>query len=77
MLFAFFEVMMFLEGFSFTKTLLGMIAVVSIQRWFFKLIISLALTREFKTDQSNLAFWNGKWYGLGKFLTGPRKLFSH
>ncbi|CUS09659.1 unnamed protein product [Tuber aestivum] len=65
MLFAFFEVMMFLEGFSFTKALSGMIAVVSIQRWFYKLIISLALTREFKTDQSNLAFWNGKWYGLG------------
>ena len=41
---------------------------VAIQRWFYKLIISLALTREFKTDQSNLAFWNGKWYGLGKFF---------
>lgn len=69
MLFAFFEVMMFLEGFSFSKACLGMIVVVAIQRWFFKLIICLALTREFKSDQSNLAFWNGKWYGLGEFLT--------
>lgn len=67
MLFAFFEVMMFLEGFSFAKACLGMIAVVAIQRWFFKLIICLALTREFKSDQSNLAFWSGKWYGLGGF----------
>lgn len=68
MLFAFFEVMMFLEGFSFAKSCLGMIVVIAIQRWFYKLIICLALTREFKSDQSNLAFWSGKWYGLGKFL---------
>lgn len=66
MLLAFFEVMMLLEGLSFAKACLGMICVVAIQRWFFKLIICLALTREFKSDQSNLAFWSGKWYGLGK-----------
>ena len=44
---------------------LGMIAVVALQRFIFKLIISLALTREFKTDQSNIAWWTGKWYSLG------------
>ncbi|KAL1884149.1 hypothetical protein VTK73DRAFT_6818 [Phialemonium thermophilum] len=60
-----FEVMFFLEGFNFTRTLLGMIAVVSIQRFIFKLIISLALTREFKSDQANIAFWTGKWYSMG------------
>ncbi|CAJ2508838.1 Uu.00g138640.m01.CDS01 [Anthostomella pinea] len=65
MLIVFFEVMFFLEGFDFTKTLLGMIAVVAIQRFILKLIVSLALTREFKTDQSNIAFWNGKWYSMG------------
>lgn len=65
-LLAFFEVMMLLEGLSFSKACLGMICVIAIQRWFFKLIICLALTREFKSDQSNLAFWSGKWYGLGK-----------
>jgi 1,3-beta-glucan synthase len=65
MLFAFFEVMFFLEGFSFTKALSGMICVVAIQRWFYKLIINFALTREFKADLSNIAFWTGKWYGLG------------
>lgn len=68
MLLAFFEVMMLLEGLSFAKACLGMIVVVAIQRWFFKLIICLALTREFKSDQSNLAFWSGKWYGLGKLF---------
>jgi len=65
MLFAFFEVMMFLEGFNFTKALLGMIAVVAIQRFFFKLIIALALTREFKADTANIAWWTGKWYTMG------------
>ncbi|KAK5662606.1 hypothetical protein OQA88_8520 [Cercophora sp. LCS_1] len=64
-LLVFFEVMYLLQGFDFGRTLLGMIAVVAIQRFIFKLIISLALTREFKTDQSNIAFWTGKWYAMG------------
>jgi len=65
MLLVFFEVMFFLEGFQFIKSLLGMIAASAIQRFIFKLIISLALTREMKTDQSNIAFWTGKWYSMG------------
>ena len=60
-----FEVMFFLEGFIFTKALLGMICAAAIQRFLYKLIIALALTREFKTDTSNIAFWNGKWYSMG------------
>jgi 1,3-beta-glucan synthase len=64
-LLVFFEVMYFLQRFDFSKTLLGMIAVVAIQRFIFKLIITLALTREFKSDQSNIAFWTGKWYSMG------------
>ncbi|KAI1099843.1 glycosyltransferase family 48 protein [Jackrogersella minutella] len=64
-LLVFFEVMFFLEGFNFTKTLLGMITAIAMQRFILKLIISLALTREFKTDQSNIAFWTGKWYSMG------------
>ena len=65
MLLAFFEVMFFLEAFSFSKTLIGMLAVIAIQRFIFKLIIGLALTREFKTDTSNIAWWTGKWYTMG------------
>jgi 1,3-beta-glucan synthase len=42
-----------------------MIAVVAIQRFFFKLIITLALTREFKADTANIAWWTGKWYTMG------------
>lgn len=61
----FFEVMYVLEGFNFARALAGIIAAMCIQRFVFKLIVSLALTREFKTDQSNIAFWNGKWYSMG------------
>jgi len=60
-----FEIMFFLEGFVFSKALLGMIAACAIQRFVYKLIIGLTLTREFKTDSSNIAFWTGKWYSMG------------
>ncbi|KHO01134.1 beta-1,3-glucan synthase catalytic subunit [Metarhizium album ARSEF 1941] len=60
-----FEGMFFLEGLNFARTLAGMIAVISIQRFVFKLIVAIALTREMKTDQSNIAFWTGKWYSMG------------
>lgn len=65
MLLVFFEVMYFLEGWNFARTLLGMIASVAIQRFVFKLIIALALTREFRADTSNIAWWTGKWYAMG------------
>jgi 1,3-beta-glucan synthase len=59
------EVMFFLEGWSFPKMLIGMIASLAIQRFIYKLIIALTLTREFRTDSSNVAWWTGKWYGMG------------
>jgi 1,3-beta-glucan synthase len=65
MLLILWEVMFFLEGFVFAKALLGMIAATAIQRFIYKLIIGLALTREFKNDSSNIAFWTGKWYSMG------------
>ncbi|EGX51222.1 1,3-beta-D-glucan synthase, variant 2 [Orbilia oligospora] len=65
MLIVFFEVLWFLEGFSFARAMLGLVAVTAIQRFIYKLLITFTLTREFKTDASNIAFWSGKWYGLG------------
>jgi len=65
MLLILWEVMFFLEGFVFAKALLGMIAAMAVQRFIYKLIIALALTREFKSDTSNIAFWTGKWYSMG------------
>jgi 1,3-beta-glucan synthase len=76
MLFVFFEVMVFLEGFSMSKALLGMIAVVAVQRFIYKLIIGLCLTREFKTDTANIAWWTGKWYTMGwHTVTQPGREF--
>lgn len=60
-----FEAMFVLESFNFARALAGLIAVVALQRFIIKLLISTALTREFKSDQSNIAFWSGKWYSMG------------
>lgn len=65
MMIVFFEVMMVLQNFNFTRALLGMICSAMIQRFLYKLIVALALTREFKSDTSNIAFWTGKWYSMG------------
>jgi 1,3-beta-glucan synthase len=65
MMLVLFEAMYVLESFNFAKALLGMIAVVAIQRFVLKVIVSLALTREFRADTSNIAWWTGKWYALG------------
>ncbi|KAM5361776.1 hypothetical protein ACJZ2D_012890 [Fusarium nematophilum] len=71
-----FEAMLFLEGFSFTRALAGMIAVVSMQMLLFKIIISTTLTREFKTASSSTAFWTGQWYSLGRYsVTAPFREF--
>ncbi|KAF2641281.1 beta-1,3-glucan synthase-like protein [Massarina eburnea CBS 473.64] len=76
MLMLFFVVMMFLENFNFARALSGMIAVTFIQRFFFKLIICLVLTREFKGDTTNIAWWTGKWYTMGwHTITQPGREF--
>ena len=44
---------------------MGLIAVVAIQRAIHKVLISVFLTREFKHDETNRAWWTGRWYGRG------------
>lgn len=61
----FFIVMWVLEGFHFGRMLIGLSAMIYIDRFLFKLMTTLLLTREFKNDHANLAFWTGKWYGAG------------
>ncbi|KAK8022637.1 1-3-beta-glucan synthase component gls1 protein [Apiospora rasikravindrae] len=65
MLLLFFEVMYLLESWDFSKTIIGMITVVALQRFILSLIVATCLTREMKTDQANIAFWTGKWYSMG------------
>lgn len=61
----FFIVMWVLEGFNFTRMLMGVITCIYCQRLIFKLMTALMLTRELKSDNANTAFWTGKWYGKG------------
>lgn len=58
-------VMYFLEGWSFPRALIGIIAAMMVQRFIYKLIVSLCLTREFRSDSANIAWWTGKWYSMG------------
>lgn len=45
--------------------MLGVIAIIAIQRAIHKSLIALFLSREFKHDETNRAWWTGKWYGRG------------
>ncbi|RCH98039.1 1,3-beta-D-glucan synthase, partial [Rhizopus stolonifer] len=60
-----FEALFFLEHWKLTHVLLGVVAMVAIQRFVLKVLTVLCLTREFKQDESNRGWWTGKWYGRG------------
>lgn len=62
---AFFEFLWFLELWDVSNTVLGVIAMIAVQRAVQKILISVFLTREFKHDETNRAWWTGKWYGRG------------
>lgn len=62
---AFFEFFWFLELWDVSHAVLGVIAIVAIQRAINKILIGVFLTREYKHDETNRAWWTGKWYGRG------------
>lgn len=74
-----FEVMWCLEGWSFTRALTLLIACISIQNFVFKVITIFFLTREYRNNKSQLAWWSGKWFttGIGwiAVLQPSRELF--
>lgn len=55
----------FLELWNVSHAVLGLIATIFIQRAVHKVLISVFLSREFKHDETNRAWWTGKWYGRG------------
>ncbi|KAJ7628667.1 1,3-beta-glucan synthase [Roridomyces roridus] len=61
----FFELLWFLELWKTSHAILGLITVITIQRAIHKLLVSVFLTREFKHDETNRAWWTGRWYGRG------------
>ncbi|KAK4056301.1 1,3-beta-D-glucan synthase [Microbotryomycetes sp. JL221] len=62
---AFFEFLWVLERWNVSHAVLGIIATISIQRAVFKVFISLFLSREFKHDEANRAWWTGRWWNRG------------
>ncbi|KAH7889706.1 glycosyltransferase family 48 protein [Phlebopus sp. FC_14] len=62
---AFFEFFWFLELWDASHAVLGVIAIIAIQRAVQKILIAVFLSREFKHDETNRAWWSGKWYGRG------------
>ncbi|KAI5480995.1 1,3-beta-glucan synthase, glycosyltransferase family 48 protein [Pseudohyphozyma bogoriensis] len=62
---AFFEFLWLLERWDISQAVLGMIATMSIQRFIYKFAISVLISREFKHDETNRAWWTGRWYGRG------------
>ena len=55
----------FLELWYASHAVLGMIAVIFIERAIHKILISCFLSCESKHDKANRAWWTGKWYGRG------------
>jgi len=62
---AFFEFLWFLEAWNTSHAVLGLICLIHIQRAVHKILISVFLSREFKHDETNRAWWTGRWYGRG------------
>ena len=54
-----------METWDASHAVLGLIAVIFVQRAIHKILISVFLSREFKHDETNRAWWTGKWYGRG------------
>ena len=54
-----------MELWDASHAVLGVIAIVAIQRAIQKILIAVFLTREFKHDETNRAWWTGQWYGRG------------
>ncbi|KII91785.1 glycosyltransferase family 48 protein [Plicaturopsis crispa FD-325 SS-3] len=61
----FFEFLWFLELWNASHAVLGLITVIAIQRAVHKILIAVFLSREFKHDETNRAWWTGTWYGRG------------
>lgn len=60
-----FEFLWFLEFWEASHAVLGLIAVIAIQRAVHKVLIGVFLSRELKHDETNRAWWTGRWYGRG------------
>ncbi|ODV60201.1 1,3-beta-glucan synthase [Ascoidea rubescens DSM 1968] len=65
------EVLWYLEGMNFSRTLIGFICCCCLQKVCMHFFIILFLTREFKFDDVNNAWWTGNWYRKSLGWTAP------
>ncbi|KAH8915230.1 glycosyltransferase family 48 protein [Atractiella rhizophila] len=72
----FFEFLWLIELWNVSHAVLGLIAVVAVQRALFKIYIATFLSREMKHDEANRAWWTGKWYGRGMGGSAPFREYS-
>lgn len=74
-----FEGLMLLEEWRLSTIILGMVAMIAVQRFVLRLLTVMFLTREFKHDEANRGWWTGKWYGRGVSDLGASHaaLFTH
>lgn len=61
----FFELLWFLQNGDFSRTILGLAVSILMQSWLLKTITTLVVSREFRHDRANIAWWSGKWIGSG------------
>lgn len=59
------EFLWYIEYYNTANTVLGILAMIAIQRAIFKILIALVISRELKHDETNRAWWTGRWYGRG------------
>lgn len=57
-----FEMFWYLHDWDFSRTVLGSACSILIQNWTLQIISVLFLSREFRHDKSNRAWWSGNWY---------------
>jgi len=62
---AFFEFFWFLELWDASHAVLGLITIIAIQRAVQKILISVFLSRELPHEETNRAWWSGKWHDRG------------
>ena len=55
----------YIEYWHAGNTVLGLLAMIAIQRAIFKVVVAFVISREFKHDETNRAWWTGRWYGRG------------
>ncbi|KAA8915873.1 hypothetical protein TRICI_001966 [Trichomonascus ciferrii] len=62
---AFFELLWLLESWNLPNTLIGLVASLLVQSFFFKCLLVFFMTREMKNDNSNRVWWSGRWSSIG------------